>query len=209
MIQTKGQFSAINDIIEKSNYYLNSDKNKEKSIAYIYIILSFLALSLFGIFAIQPTLSTITELNKEYEENKIVLQKLQDKNRTLDTLNIQYQQLRGDLPFISKAIPDIPKASTLTRQIETLATGNNLSVDKIDIGQMEIFPVIDSETSIFEYTVSATVKGNDENINTFLKDVANLERMIEIKRLSSGNELDGFGAIISGKVFYFKQKTDI
>lgn len=44
----------------------------EKTQKFTTLILTFFALSFFGLLAINPTISTISELNKELEDNKFV-----------------------------------------------------------------------------------------------------------------------------------------
>ena len=51
----------------------------EKTKAITMLIFTFVAMSFLGIFAINPTLSTIVELNKQLEESKFVHEQLQTK----------------------------------------------------------------------------------------------------------------------------------
>ena len=87
----------IRGLIEKSNALLNEGKNKQQATAYLYIIFSFIALSFFGLFAIGPTLTTISDLNKQYEEEKVALKQLQDKNAALKSLSAQYLEVQDKL----------------------------------------------------------------------------------------------------------------
>lgn len=193
------------DLVDKSNQYLNVQQNKQRVVAYIYIILSFFSLSFFGLFAIGPTLSTITELDKEYTDEKAVLQQLQDKNSNLRSLNAQYLQIQPDLQLITNAIPDSPDVSQLTRQIEILATKNSLVVQKLDTGLLELYPAKNANTSIFSFMFSTTVRGGEKDINNFIAEIINIDRIIGIERLSTGKQQNDFTAAITGKAFFFNQ----
>lgn len=195
----------IKDLIDKSNQYLNVEKNKQRVVAYIYIILSFFSLSFFGLFAIGPTLTTISELNKEYADGQNVLRQLQEKNSNLRSLNAQYLQIQGDLNLITNAIPDSSNVSQLTRQMEVLATKNNLVLQKLDTGLLELYPAKKANTSIFSFMFSTAVKGTEKDINNFIAEVINIDRIIGIERLSTGKQQNDFIAAITGKAFFFKQ----
>jgi Tfp pilus assembly protein PilO len=195
----------LKDLVDKSNQYLNVQQNKQRVVAYIYIILSFFSLSFFGLFAIGPTLSTISELNKEYADEQNVLKQLQDKNSNLRSLNAQYLQIQPDLSLITNAIPDSPNVSQLTRQVEVLATKNSLVLQKLDTGLLELYPAKNANTSIFSFMFSATVRGSEKDINNFIAEIINIDRIIGIERLSTGKQQNDFTAAITGKAFFFNQ----
>jgi len=195
----------LKDIIDKSNQYLNLQQNKQKVVAYIYIILSLLSLSFFGLFAIGPTLSTISALNKEYADEQNVLRELQEKNSNLRSLNAQYLQIQSNLSLVTNAIPDSPNVSQLTRQVEVLATKNNLVLQKLDTGLLELYPAKNSNTSIFSFMFSTTVRGSEKDINNFIAEIISIDRIIGIERLSTGRQQDDFTAAITGKAFFFNE----
>lgn len=192
-------------LIARGNVALNAGKNKQRVTAYLYIIFSFLALSFFGLFAIGPTISTISDLNKQYEEKKTALKQLEDKNTALRSLSSQYNDIQQDLPLIENAIPKSPKVGELTRQLEQLSIKNGLVVQKIDTGLMEIFPAKNLNSPIFAYTFSVSVTGTEQDINRFISDVINMERIIGIEKLTTGKKLDNvYTASITGKAFFIK-----
>ncbi len=195
----------LKDLIAKSNSFLNTEKNKQKAIAYMYVILSLFTLSVFGVFAIGPTLTTISELNRQFEENSSVLKALEQKNTNLQLLNGQYSKILPELTLIDNAIPLTPRVAELTRQVEILATRNNLTVAKLDIGLMELYPAKNENKPIFSYSFSTTVNGSEKDINKFVSDIINMERIIGIERLTTGKQLrEGFTASVVGRAFFYK-----
>src|SRR5687767_10764921 len=89
------------------NKFILSRDEKTKNLS--AIILTFLALSFFGLFAINPTISTIVQLKKEIADNQEVNQKLEEKITNLSTLQQKYNLLQNDIPFIFSAIPQNPQ----------------------------------------------------------------------------------------------------
>ncbi len=77
------------------------------------LILTFLAMSFFGIFAINPTLSTIVTLKKQLADSQLVHEKLGTKINNLSSLQQQYTQLSSELPVVFEAIPQTAQAPDL------------------------------------------------------------------------------------------------
>lgn len=193
-------------LIAKGNAALSASQNRQKTIAYIYIIFSLIALSGFGLFAIGPTITTISDLHKQLEENKEALKLLEQKNSALRSLSSQYIDIQPELNLIEKAIPKKASIATITRQLELLATKNGLTVQKLDTGLFEIYPARNPNTSIFSFTFSLGVSGGESNINKFIEEIISMERIISIEKLTTGGDSNsGRSASITGKAFFYKE----
>jgi Tfp pilus assembly protein PilO len=206
MFKDKDKIKAeIKSLIATGNLLLNANQNKQKVTAYLYIIFSLFALSFFGIFAIGPTITTISNLNKQYDDGKTALKELQDKNAALKSLGAQYIDIQPDLPLIDNAIPQSPKIAELTRQLEVLATNNTLVVQKLNTGLIELYPAKNVNSPIFSYTFSINVIGAQDDVNNFTADVINMGRIISIEKLTTGKQQDNiFSSSITGKAFFYK-----
>ncbi len=198
--------AELKALIEKSNAFLNAGSNKQQTTAYIYVIFSLVALSFFGLFAIGPTITTISQLNKQYEEDTKALKQLQDKNAALKSLSAQYIDIQPELALIDNSIPQSPKVAELTRQLEYLSNKNNLTVQKLDTGLMELYPARQPNSPLFSFTFSVGVSGNEEDVNLFLGDLINMGRIVGIERLTTGKQGESiFSANITGRAFFYKQ----
>lgn len=207
MQKTKDRIKEeIKSLIAKGNVALNSGQNRQRATAYLYVTFSFLALSFFGLFAIGPTIATISDLNKQYDEKKSALKQLEDKNAALKSLSAEYIDIQPDLILIESAIPQSPKVGELTRQLETLTIENNLVLQKLDTGLMELYPAKNINSPIFTYTFSVGVIGSEQDINSFIADVISMGRIIGIDKLTTGKKLEGvYSASITGRAFFIKE----
>lgn len=97
------------------------DIQKENTRAVVTLIFTFFAMSFFGIFAINPTLSTIVTLKKQLADSQLVHDNLKTKISNLSALQQQYTQLSTDLPTVFEAIPEDARATSLLGQIMGLA----------------------------------------------------------------------------------------
>lgn len=111
---------------------------KENTRIITTLILTFFAMSFFGIFAINPTLSTIVTLQKQLADSELVYEKLKTKITTLSSLQQQYANLQADLPVVMEAIPKIPDAPLLTAQIHGLAKQRNIKITSFSISGVQL-----------------------------------------------------------------------
>jgi len=195
----------LQELMKKSNSALQNTKNRQKVVAYMYLILSLFSLSFFGIFAIRPTVSTISKLKKQLAEDKLVLEALKKKNTALQVLGEQYTLIASSEELITNAIPESPRIPELTRKLETLSNKNNLEVTKLDVGLIELYPAKKTNPPIFSYTFSITVRGEENDINTFISQLVTLERIVTLDRITTGKaQEDKFAASVTGRAFFYK-----
>lgn len=192
--------------IKKEFNSLIKKQGKQKIIAYLYVIFSLAAVTFFGLFAIQPTLSTISELHKEKEDGEFTLQQLKTKNQSLQRLSSEYQQIETDIEKLYEAIPTSPKIPELVRKIEILTNTNNLAIQSLTTGAIELYPTTRAGAQLFSYTINISAIGTEGSINSFIQELINIDRIISIERLSSGTAEQGlFSTTITGRAYFIKE----
>jgi len=207
MFKDKDKIKAeIKSLIDKGNAILSASQNRQRVTAYLYIIFSLFALSFFGIFAIGPTITTISNLNKQLEQDRVALKQLQDKNAALKSLSAQYIEIEPQLDLIDNTIPQSPKVADIARQLELLTIKHSLTVQKLDSGLMELYPAKNVNSPIFSFSFSIGVNGNEQDINAFIGDIINMGRIIGIEKLSTGKQQNNqFSASITGRAYFYKE----
>lgn len=194
-------FNQYKEIVKKYSESMQEEK-KQKFIGYLYVSLTLFTLSFFGLFAIRPTLSTISNLDKQYKDNLLVYNSLKEKLSALQKLDIQYQEIQPDLELIFNAIPKSNKITYLTRQLENLAFADNLTVTHLAFDTIEIYPN-KKNASMYSFKFSISVEGTNDNVNKFIADFINFDRIIGIDHLVSGKTIENkFGASIGGRAFF-------
>lgn len=191
----------VHELYSKYIETLSEDQRK-KAAAYIYISLTLFTVSFFAFFAIAPTLTTIFNLQKQYEDDKLVLDALNKKLSSLTLLDFQYKDIQQDLESIYSAIPRTPRMPYLTRQIETIAKDSGVIISKLSFGRVELYPNIKNEP-IYSFNVSVNITGDEQNVNTFVSSLIGFDRIVGIDKISTGkNEEERFEASIIGRVYF-------
>lgn len=178
--------------IKKNKYFqLLPDFKEDKVQKVTTLALTLVALSFFGLFAINPTLSTIAKLEKELSDNKFVDQKLQTKINNLSLLQQKYASIQQDLPYVYSSVPKNPDAPLLIAQIQTLAKTNNLKILSFQIFQaeMEKSPANLKKYSNFLFNLSA--EGTYPDINIFITSLNSMQRIIILDMISISKKSNG------------------
>lgn len=180
--------------------------SEERSQKFFAIVLTLLALSFFGFFAISPTVSTILKLKKEVSDSEFVYRELEKKIRNLSTLRGKYANLQSDLPIITDAISIRPDVALLFAQIQGAAQKSNIQIKKLQNFEVEILKNINTPGKKY-YSYSFVIVGNApfEDIENFVSTITNMQRIIniEIFSITSQTEQDGsLGFNIQATAFF-------
>ncbi len=166
------------------------------------LILTFFAMSFFGIFAINPTLSTIVKLKKQLSDSQLVYANLKTKIQNLDTLQQQYTIIESDLPLLQEAIPNNPKAPILVGEILGLAKEKSISVKKFEVSEVPLTPK--KSEAILSFRFSLNAEGNYQELIDFSRDLTNISRVLTVESiaLSRSVESNALTLNIRGKAYF-------
>jgi len=177
--------------LQKSKYAEMVPHFKErKTRAFSTIILTLIALILFGLFAINPTLSTIAQLKKQIEDNTELLVKLDGKISNLGALTQKYNSLQNDLVYVNQAIPAKPTVPTLIGQLQAIGKNSGITINRLQALEVELAnaktnPKLDNY-SFFAFSLDA--KGSYNGIASFFNNLTNFDRIVTIDSISVSNE---------------------
>lgn len=157
----------------------------EKAQAFTMIIFTLAALIFFGIFAINPTISTIVELKRQYSDLQFVNQKLVTKMQNLSTLLQKYQFLSNDLPVIYNALPQKPEIPKFLAQINALISRTHLTVRSLRTYGVEITPDKKAKgKNMLSFIFSLEAEGSYDDMIELIRAVTHFNRMTTIEMVS-------------------------
>jgi Tfp pilus assembly protein PilO len=181
------------------------------------LFLSIAAVIFFTIFAIQPTLVTMSDLIKELEDKREIDQKLSQKVAALSTAQTTYLQIQDQIPLLYEAIPPRPQIKESLFQIEKIASDRSLVIENLSIRQIpaEVDANIAlANTKRTTLPVTITMAGSYPNISAFIEDLISLRRMYIVESIvfsrteERGNE-SLRASITLGLPFYSSSKEDV
>lgn len=178
---------------------------KENTRIITTLILTFFAMSFFGIFAINPTLSTIVTLKKQLSDSIFVHDALTQKITNLSSLQQQYNALSSDLPNIFAAIPQSAEAPNLMGQIAALSQAAKVQVLSTSISSIQLLGE-DISSNKSSYTFSLRIQGPYGALINFIKDLSNIDRIISLESISvsKDSKQTDLGLEIIGRAYFQK-----
>lgn len=176
--------------LQKSKYWeMLPNLKEEKTKNFTTLILTLVALSFFGFFAISPTLSTIAQLRRQIGDNEFVNKKLEEKIQNLSLLQREYGLLEKDFPIVFAGVPQAPSAPLLVGQIQFLALESSLAITRLQVFQVELSQKTDkNEPSSFAFSLET--QGTTPQLTNFLNSLLRFERIITLENISLAKSSD-------------------
>lgn len=191
-------FNYKTELHRYKRYYQSIERiaAKPKTRAYTTAIFSFLAVSLFGWYAIRPTLQTILTLQKEIEDNGRVNAQMEEKIGKLIEAHATYQSVEADLPYVSQALPPAPEVLTAIGQIRNIAVIRGASISAITSSAA---PLLSKEQTtpnkpttpkgipnrkVKSVQLSVVLVGTFDSLQGIIEDILSMRRITTIDTLS-------------------------
>lgn len=158
---------------------LNTFYQKPVAMISLELLLSLGLVIFLAIFAIQPTLLTMTELIQERTEKIELEEKLEKKVDALRGATQLYQQALPNLPYLDEAIPNTPQLIRSITIIEKLASENNVIIDTINVTNIpNEEPITDPKIKLqrVDVPVRVSLTGEYLDIKNFIQELQNSRR---------------------------------
>ena len=182
--------------------FLESAQNK----TYTILGLTFIALIIFGAFAIRPTITTIIKLNKKVQEGQALNTKMQAKIDALSSLQKKIYDNEKSLNLSESAFPEDPKIDSIIANADLIAQKYDLQLIALTPGDIpEPDEAKEFGSGILTRSMRITLEGNRENFQKFLNHMETLPREIYITRVSVTEEDDETteNNILMAEILYF------
>jgi Tfp pilus assembly protein PilO len=185
------QFPTIKDIqraTSKEEYskYLAfmPDLRQEKAKKFTTIVLTLTASIILGLFAINPTLSTIANLQKQIDDDQFVNQKLIEKITNLSILQGKYTQIKNNLSFVNEAIPTSTEIPPLVAEIQTIAKNSNLKLNNFQTFVVDLSDKKSTSKNYGSFDFGFSGQGAYSDIINFMNQLLSFQRIIAISNVS-------------------------
>lgn len=206
-LPTKGVLKNIKTLQSSKYATLVPNLKEEKTQKFTTTVLTIVALIFFSIFAINPTLSTIANLQKQLQDDTFVEQQLQGKINNLSVLQQKYANVQLDLPAIYSAIPQKSEIPLLIAQLQGLASSTNLTLVNVQAFQVDLSNDLISGKNYSSYAFNFSATGTYSDMKNFISQVINMQRIITIEniaitKVNLQNNQSGLQLTIKGNAYF-------
>lgn len=171
-------------------------------------IFSLVAVSIFLIFAIRPTISTISVLQKNISNQKEILEGLNTKSRSLKQAQANLESIdSAKLAKLSGLLPSQPNISSLVNSLKA-SMEPTASISAL---QIEPVTVIDDSTenksnlSVNTVDFSFTITGSYTGLMSSLDKIMKANRLINLKIVNlSRQSQEPVSMSITGKAYFLQ-----
>lgn len=175
-----------NIILKKFAKELYLDKvfpaiREEKAQQFITVMLTLITIILFSIFAINPTIVTIVNLNKQLSDSHLVYTQLQTKINNLSILQIKYNDIQDDIPLVFEVLPNSPQTSQVLSKIQAIAISQHLAIIRMETAS-PLAPLAKT-VQVAPFAFSLVLQGTQNDLFTFMHRFSNFDRMVTIDKV--------------------------
>jgi Tfp pilus assembly protein PilO len=163
---------------------------KPKTKMYGTVIFFFLVVSLFGWYAIKPTVQTILYLRREVVDKREVNKKMDEKIQALIESQVLLESVRQKIGLIEDAVPTTVDAIDVVRQIRDLAIVSGASVSAIQVSSVPAVQTAtgsaSKSTSVqqIDIPITVSVEGEYVSLSSFLQGLISMRRTVVIDSIT-------------------------
>jgi Tfp pilus assembly protein PilO len=146
-------------------------ESPEKKRGYIFAGATIVVSILLIIFAVKPTLSTITQINSSIKEKNRLNIALDSKISTLSALDKQFEEVGTDLKNLKLIYPAEGNFSLLLANIHPILSRNGFYLNGINFDKYGDKNVSFTAKVLVPWTVKISTKGKITNVINLLKEL--------------------------------------
>lgn len=193
--------NIVSKFTTERNIQYQSDEGFRNNINFV---LTFISVLIFGIFAIRPSINTITGLVRDIEEYRKVNGVLTEKIQILNDVKADPERLEKETELISRALPTNPDEGSYIRNVNFLATNNQLQIESITFD-------VEEEGGLGALEFNLTILGEYTRIIQFIADFNKLLRITNVEEINiapQNDSQDVVKATISGRAYFLLESND-
>jgi Tfp pilus assembly protein PilO len=149
----------------------------------VELVFSIVAVIVFAVFAIRPTLLTMSDLIKEMNDKETLNQALIQKVASLSSAQAQYANIQDQLAVLDQAIPPTPRLGEAVAIMEKLASEDKLLIKSLqsnEVPREDSTATGSAEKTRISKPITITVEGDYPTIRKFVTDLQGVRRAFVI-----------------------------
>ncbi len=177
--------------------------------SYSTLVFSIMSATIFILFAIKPTTSTILSLQKSIDEKNGVVTQLNQKAHDLTTAKENLNVIPANtITKLNNLIPDNTDLTDLADDLSNLANEYDASVSALQFQPTDLIGPsnkINPSPTLTEIAFTFNIKATYNTAMSLLKDLTNAQRLITIDSINMSQQSDGpFVATINAKAYFLE-----
>ena len=157
--------------VNTAEYIKIVKESPEKKKSYIFFGFSVVVMIILIIFAIRPTILTITRINKEIKEKEVMNNLLDTKINTLSALDKEYADSKKKMNNLELIYPADGNFSLFMSNIDAITARNGFALMSISFDNYKGENFSIGTKVLVPKTVRLNIRGRSNNLINLLKDL--------------------------------------
>lgn len=167
---------------------ISKDIFSKKVTDYTFAILFFLIFSIFIVFAIRPSLTTVFSLKKEEADLKKIDSLYEERILSVVVIQSQMEENRDYLPLLNQAISSSPQVNKMIDDIKEAADKNSFLIKKATVSDVNLFTSNKKNLETVKASVEATA--SFEEFLRFMESLFAQRRLKTIKKIAIASDTE-------------------
>ncbi len=165
---------------DSANKKLDQYVQDKENWRYLEVIITLASVTFFIVFAIRPTVVTITGLIGEINEKRELTQKMQQKIDTIIIAQEEFALVQGNRDLLESYLPTRYSISQGIAQVAGISMDNGLPLKHVGMDSIEnmVNPTKDFASLEFDFSTG----GSYQQLRSFLMDIDAVRRWIDVNR---------------------------
>lgn len=176
---------------------------------YSSLVFSLITVTIFSLFAIKPTLSTIIALQKSIDEQQVIFNKITTKVDNLAAGRKNYEQINQAIKVnLISLMPSSTSLPNLMETLQALASTHDASISGVQIQPIDLEgpPVrISKQALVREIDFTFNTQGSYQQMVGILNSISFLNRLINLQSVNFSKQIDGpLIMTVNARAYFFK-----
>lgn len=148
------------------------------------LVVSIFTVILFALFALRPTLITMSELLRDIQEKQELDRELSEKISALATAQSEYSTYQAQIQALDQAILNNASLEEVAYYLESLLVESGLGVQRVAFGQIPVITKVEENPAarrvLTKYQVQIVVEGDLASLQNFLARVESVKPLFSV-----------------------------
>lgn len=161
--------------------YLRLQRDNKRFANGVEIAITFFVITLFAVFAIRPTLLTISSLIGQNKAKEKSILAMKTKINNIIKAQDNFAQIQDDFPLIESSLPTNPNYGDAATQLEGVAQQSGLSLEKISYN---LYPVDNLTSKTDSFSLVSSNKNTFAVSSNFIGNLLKNRRLVDFSAIN-------------------------
>jgi Tfp pilus assembly protein PilO len=192
-LSINNQISRIKPLYD----YLRKKRENYRFVRTVEISATFILITFFLIFAIRPTVLTISSLWGDIQSKQILKKQMGSQIDNIVKAQDLFSLVQENYQIVNDSLPDRPEYSLAASQLQQVGNNSGLSLDSFGY-DVQSNDKVSPNANVKNYQIPISISGSFTSVTKIIADLLQNRRLIDIGSISIGPSGTVLGSTTAG-----------